>query len=92
MRMTMMNPKKNTVYRIRGRAIWTAAALIAAILIALLLAACGEETFICHHCLEEKYEVPHHALVKSTKFPSGIDMTLCRDCYDSYQRGEWELP
>jgi len=79
---------KNT----RRNALWLTAALIAGLLIALLLTACGEETFICSRCYEEKHEVPHHALVKATRFPNGVDMTLCQDCYDSYRRGEWALP
>ena len=76
----------------RRHASWIAAVLIAAMLCALLLTACGEETFTCDLCHQEKTEKPHHALVKSTAFPDGIDMTLCQDCYDSYRRGEWELP
>ena len=76
----------------RRYALWVAAVLIASLLCALLLTACGEEDFICDRCHIEKTEKPHHVLVKTTNFPDGVDMTLCQDCYDSYQRGEWELP
>ena len=83
------DPGSRTRGRFFRRVLLTAAA---ALLAALLFASCGEQTFICDHCLQEKTERPHETRVKSSAFADGVTMTLCAQCFDSYQRGEWELP
>lgn len=53
--------------------------LIVALLLAVLLCGCGEETFMCAVCQETVTQVPHEV----TKY--GQTIKVCDDCYQYVQ-------
>lgn len=50
--------------------------MLAAIMTALLLSACGEETYRCGWCQKEVTQKPH------TITALGQEIKVCDDCYD----------
>ena len=54
-------------------------------IVLLSLSAC-KDTFRCEHCHQIKTDTPHHITVNAA------DTTVCSECFESYQNGEWAFP
>ena len=50
--------------------------LIAVIMLALMLCACGSKTFRCAVCMKQVKQVPHQVTIL------GQDVEICDICYD----------
>ena len=60
--------------------------LLAAVILCSVSACAVKDTFYCEHCHRTKTDVPHYITVNT------VDTTVCSECYQSYQNGEWSFP
>ena len=70
----------------KNKRVWIMVVALLAYILLCFSACAVRDAFYCEHCHQTKVDIPH------TITAGTVDTTVCTDCYESYQNGEWTFP